>query len=110
MTASTHGLATVEEDVFDGHMAVKVVVHGETLMMSDAEFRDLMRCAADLFPSMLPVRVPARIAAISEPPVLELPMKPCGCGVLLGEVCDCASFAAQAESAFTTPMQWGWTR
>lgn len=27
-------------------------------------------------------------------------MKPCGCGVLLGEECDCAAFAASAARVF----------
>jgi hypothetical protein len=110
VTASTHGLATVEEDVFEGHLAVKVVVHGETIMMSDREFRDLMLCGADLFPSMLPVREPARLGPSLVPPgpdVFELPTKPC-CGLILGEVCDCAREQAEAQDAFGSPLRWGW--
>lgn len=51
MTSSHHGTATLTEDVYDGTMAVVVEVHGEKLMMSDREFRDLLLCAYDLFPS-----------------------------------------------------------
>lgn len=112
MTASTHGLATVEEDVFEGHMAVKVVVHGETLMMSDREFRDLLLCASDLFPSMMPVREPARLGGSVVPPgpdVFELPTKSC-CGLILGEVCDCARDKAEVEDAFRSSFRFGWSR
>lgn len=112
MTASTHGLATVEEDVFEGALAVKVVVHGETLMMSDREFRDLLLCASDLFPSMMPVREPARLGASVVPPgpdVFELPLKSC-CGLILGEVCDCAGFGEDAHDAFISPLRVGWER
>jgi hypothetical protein len=110
MTASTHGLATVEEDVFEGHLAVKVVVHGEVLMMSDREFRDLMLCGADLFPSMLPVREPARLgpSLVPSKDVFELPLKSC-CGLILGEVCSCAREQTEAEDAFGSPLRWGWT-
>lgn len=30
--------------------------------------------------------------------------KPCGCGVLIGEVCDCADWAAQVNAAFSSPL------
>lgn len=32
-------------------------------------------------------------------PQIQVPVKPCGCGVLLGEDCDCAKFAAGAVYA-----------
>jgi hypothetical protein len=44
------------------------------------------------------------------PKVLEIPLKPCGCGVLLGEVCDCAAFDEDAHDAFVSPLRVGWTR
>ncbi|MET0492897.1 MAG: hypothetical protein ABW000_07165 [Actinoplanes sp.] len=33
-----------------------------------------------------------------------IPMKPCGCGVLLGEECDCAAFAAEAAELAQRPI------
>lgn len=30
----------------------------------------------------------------------SIPMKPCGCGVLINEECDCLAFAAEAERLF----------
>jgi hypothetical protein len=36
-------------------------------------------------------KVPSRFA---------VPLKPCGCGVLAGEECDCLQFAADAERLF----------
>jgi hypothetical protein len=35
--------------------------------------------------------------------VVTIPVKEC-CGVLVGDVCDCAAFAAQAAALFTTPL------
>lgn len=100
MTTSKHGLALLEEDVFEGHMAVRVVVHGETLMMSDQEFRDLMRCAADLFPSMLPVREPARVTFSAPAPIVpRLPRKEC-CGLELGEKCECTQVRMCQQCGF----------
>lgn len=32
--------------------------------------------------------------------IVEIPLKPCGCGVLAGEVCDCLTFAAEADRLF----------
>lgn len=59
MTSTQHGLAELTEDVFEGAMAVTIKVHGEKLMMADAEFRDVLRCARDLFPSMFQWPLPA---------------------------------------------------
>lgn len=112
MATAHHGDATVIEDVFEGSLAVKVTVHGQTIMMSDREFRDLMLCGADLFPSMLPVREPARLGASVVPPppaTFELPLKPC-CGLVLGEKCDCAQGQAEVEDAFRSPLKFGWSR
>jgi hypothetical protein len=33
-------------------------------------------------------------------------VKPCGCGVLVGEDCDCAAFAAEARGVFARPIFW----
>lgn len=112
MTTSHHGLATVSEDLFEGHMAVVVEVHGERLMMSDREARDALLCLADLFPSMLPVREPARLVPPVVPPspdVFELPLKSC-CGLILGEVCSCAAEQAEGEAAFRSPLRFGWSQ
>lgn len=112
MTESHHGNATVVEDVFEGAFAVKMTVHGETLMMSDREARDALLCLADLFPSMLPVREPARLGVSVVPPgpdTFELPLKPC-CGLILGEVCRCAEDQSEAEDAFRSPLRFGWSR
>ncbi len=44
---------------------------------------------------------------------VTLAVKSCRCGVLVGEVCDCASFAAEARRVFARPImcrpasQWG---
>lgn len=35
--------------------------------------------------------------------VVTIPVKDC-CGVFLGDVCDCAAFAAQAAALFVTPL------
>jgi hypothetical protein len=110
MNESHHGAVDVAEDLFEGALAVKLHVHGETLMMSDREARDALLCLADLFPSMLPVREPARLTHPAAPPapdVFEIPMKPCGCGVLLGEVCGCAADQAAVEDVFGSPLRWG---
>ncbi len=32
--------------------------------------------------------------------MIQLPLKPCRCGVLAGEECDCLQFAASAERLF----------
>jgi hypothetical protein len=52
MTSTQHGLAALSEDLFLGSRAVQVTVHGESMLMSDREFRDVLACARDLFPSM----------------------------------------------------------
>lgn len=49
---SAHGLAAITENLYLGAMAVEVTVHGQALLMSDREFRDVLLCARDLFPSM----------------------------------------------------------
>jgi hypothetical protein len=112
MNESHHGAVDVAEDLFEGALAVKLRVHGETLMMSDREARDALLCLADLFPSMLPVREPARLTHPDVPPspdVFELPLKPC-CGLILGEVCSCAQDQAEVEAAFGSPLRWGWAK
>lgn len=59
MTSSHHGLADVSENLFMGSMAVQITVHGESMLMSDREFRDVLLCARDLFPSMFQWPLPA---------------------------------------------------
>lgn len=54
---------------------------------------------------------PTGVAGYAHPrgaPVL-VPVKPC-CGVLAGDACECAAFAASAEAAFASPLRIGWTR
>lgn len=118
MTSTHHGDTTLTQDVFEGAMAFVIdfadaqIVADETghakLIVSDRQFRDLMLCGGDLVPSMLPMREPARVGTEvlghdNGVPIrtLNLPEKPCGCGVLLGEVCDCVG---------TPPPVWGQTR
>lgn len=59
MTSTQHGLASVAENLFMGSMAVEIKVHGESLLMSDREFRDVLACARELFPSMFQWPLPA---------------------------------------------------
>ncbi len=49
----------------------------------------------------------ARSTATASPesPV-RIPLKPCGCGVLRGECCDCAAFAAEFEELAARPIRW----
>jgi hypothetical protein len=44
---------------------------------------------------------------MTEPTPTETPppgFKACGCGVLIGESCDCADFAAQVTAAMRSPL------
>lgn len=36
---------------------------------------------------------------------ITVPVKPC-CGLLAGDVCDCAELAAQILAAFASPIRW----
>lgn len=100
-----HGDVTLQVDVHDG-LVEYVLVIDHTLPLdagrvriSEQQARDLRLCCADIFPYTEEHEAhPARTVVGSEilgydngVPVreLHLPEKPCGCGVLLGEVCDC---------------------
>jgi len=49
--------------------------------------------------------VPPPTTQAPKPGTFTVPLKGC-CGVLAGEVCDCASFAAEAQSVFAKPIFW----
>ena len=41
---------------------------------------------------------------------IEVEFKPCGCGVLVGEECDCAEWWAEVVESFKSPLRITWVR
>lgn len=107
MNESHHGDITLTIDEHDGvieyvldidHVQLADGSHLK-LRISDDQARDALHCFEDVFPYT------ARLSQTPPPKgVFEIPLKPCGCGVLLGEVCDCALAQADAEKLFASPL------
>lgn len=49
---------------------------------------------------------PVTIATTPDESGTTVRLAACGCGVLAGEVCDCAQFAAGAAAVFRNPIFW----
>lgn len=58
-----HGDATVTLEFHHGHLEAVIDIEGQRLVVGDQQNRDLMLCLADLYPSLLPMREPAQVAA-----------------------------------------------
>lgn len=108
-----HGDVTLAVDVHDGLVEYVLIIDRTQLIddgrlrISEQQARDARLCFADLFPytEAHDPRVGTEILGYDNGvPILELnlPEKPCGCGVLLGEVCDCVWPGP--------PTVWGQTR
>lgn len=89
-----HGDATLSLDVHDGLIEYVLVIDHVKVRITDQQARDARHCFADLFPytdehnGFLGAEVHGYDNGI---PVRTLHMreKACGCGVLVGEGCDC---------------------
>lgn len=120
-----HGDVTLAVDVHDGLVEYVLIIDRTQLIdvgklrISEQQARDARLCFADLFPyteahdparrspyfiSPVVIRNSEILGYDNGVPILELnlPEKPCGCGVLLGEVCDCVWPGP--------PSVWGQTR